>query len=134
MLLPRLPIIALVACALVWSTFHCSTANAQERSATRIRANDSVDANFLRPRGDDAKILQAMRDAFTQANDTEGVELVNKLERRPLVRWFVIRSVREELAGANLVTAQGQIDWDAIGDFFVKIAPIILEILKMFLG
>ena len=90
-----------------------------------------VDANFLRPRGDDAKLIAEMRKAF--ADDQQALSLLDKLERRPLVRWFVLRSIRQEIVAAGLVTASGQIDWESIGDFIIKIAPIIIEILLMFL-
>lgn len=57
----------------------------------------------------------------------QDVELAIKaLENRPLIRFFVMRKINQEMR------AQG-INWDAIGDFLVKIAPIILEIIKMFL-
>ena len=91
----------------------------------------NVDANFFRPRGDDAKLIAEMRVAF--ANDAEANAMLDVLERRPLVRWFVLRAIRQEIVAAGLVKANGQIDWEAIGDFLVKIAPIIFEILKMFL-
>lgn len=90
-----------------------------------------MDANFLRPRGDDAKLIAEMRSVF--AEDVEANQMLDVLERRPLVRWFVLRAIRQEIVAAGLVTATGQIDWEAIGDFLVKIAPIIFEILKMFL-
>jgi len=85
-------------------------------------------------RQDDDAALAALEKALSSVYPNEDISgLIAKLRRRPLVRWIVLRSVRQEASAEGLVSAQGQIDWEAIGDFLVKIAPIIFEILKMFL-
>lgn len=47
-------------------------------------------------------------------------------ENRPLVRWRVLLMARREARAAG-------INWEGIGDFLVKIAPILIELIKMFL-
>lgn len=90
-------------------------------------------AQFLR-RNDDDRALAAIEAALisTGRDPAEVSELMNKLRRRPVIRWFVLKAVREEVIAAGLA-GSGQIDWEAIGDFIAKIAPIIIEILMMFL-
>lgn len=51
---------------------------------------------------------------------------ITAFETRPLVRWRVLLMARREARAAG-------INWDGIGDFLVKIAPILIELLKMFL-
>lgn len=52
--------------------------------------------------------------------------LTRELRFRPLLRLAVMRAVEEEMSVAG-------INWDAIGDFLTKIAPLIIEIIKMFM-
>ena len=93
---------------------------------------------ILRPGRDDATLLanvaralQAHAGADASAYSVqEANELITALNSRPVLRWFALLVVRRELAGAGLA---GKIDWEAIGDFLIKIAPIIFEIIKMFL-
>lgn len=55
------------------------------------------------------------------------------LQRRPLVNFFVIRQVEKELEEAGLLNNPNNIDWDAIGDFILKIAPLIFELIELFM-
>ena len=66
---------------------------------------------------------QAQSDGYSPQDIQRALEA---LDRRPLLRWYVLRRVESEMR------AEG-INWEAIGDFIVKIAPIILEILMRFL-
>lgn len=52
-------------------------------------------------------------------------------ESRPLIRMMINLRVRRE-ARARGVKLKGA-DWEGIKDFFVAIAPIIIEIIKMFM-
>lgn len=76
--------------------------------------------------------LQIVKDALTGyaasvAYDwAELTEMLSALENRPLIRWFVMRKIEDEMKAAG-------VNWEAIGDFIVKIAPVIFEILKMFI-
>lgn len=56
----------------------------------------------------------------------EAAPLIREFQRRPLLRICVMRMIEKEMAAAG-------VDWDAIGDFLVKIAPLIFEFLKMFM-
>ena len=93
---------------------------------------------ILRPGRDDATLLANLARALQAHGATEAAaysleeasDMITALNSRPVLRWFALLVVRRELAGAGLA---GQIDWEAIGDFLIKIAPIIFEILKMFL-
>ena len=78
------------------------------------------------------KALEAIQKALIDAGEDpqEVAHLIDTLQRRPLLRFFVLLKVEDE---ARAATGQGRIDWDAIGDFLVKIAPIIMEIIKLFL-
>lgn len=95
----------------------------------------SVDtAGLLRPGRDDQSMMDQIAEglrahARTQVaafSGEEAEEVIRFLERSPLVRWFVFRVVKREAA------AQG-IDLDKLADFIIKIAPIIFEIIKMFM-
>lgn len=86
------------------------------------------EAQFLRPNKKKLEAIKSAVSTYATANDYSQEELnklLDSLDRRPLVRFFVIRAVEDEMR------AEG-INWDAIGDFLVKIAPIIIEIIKMF--
>ena len=64
------------------------------------------------------------------ADPQEVARISEALARRPLLRFFVLRQIEREYLA---VSGQGRIDWDAIGDFLVKIAPIIIELIKLFM-
>ena len=90
-------------------------------------------ALFLR-RKDDGRALEIIEKVLTEQYPDEDIAgLMKKLRRRPMVRWFVLRQLREEVAAAQEGDNAQAIDWENLGDFIVKIAPIILEILMMFL-
>ena len=92
----------------------------------------TADALILRRRDDD-KALEVLERVLVEAGYAEAPEMIAKLKRRPLVRCFVLRAIREEVVAGGLATAEGQIDWEAIGEFIKTIAPIIIEIIKMFI-
>lgn len=56
----------------------------------------------------------------------ETAKMIQALQRRPLLRFIVLRTVEDEMAAAG-------INWEGIGDFLVKIAPIIFELIKLFM-
>lgn len=61
----------------------------------------------------------------------EEKQILEALENRPMLRIYVNLAVRRE-ARRNGVRLKG-IDWEGFRDFFVAIAPIIIEIIKMFM-
>jgi len=91
-------------------------------------------AQFFRNRPDTEKALAAIEAALkTSYPDKELAPLMKALRRRPLLRAIVLRMVREEVVGANLAQATTQIDWDAIADFLIKIAPLIIDLIERFM-
>lgn len=87
---------------------------------------------FFRVSDEDKKLIDAICvsvNTIHEVSAEDARDYRQALERRPLYRFFVLSAVRRELASAGI----SAIDWDGIGDFLVKIAPILLEILKMFL-
>lgn len=81
----------------------------------------------------DKKALAVLEKCLLECGYDEAPELLKKLSRRPLVRWFVLRKIKQEAVAANAVPSLGAVDWEALADFLKAIAPIIVEILKMFL-
>lgn len=94
---------------------------------------------IFRPSKGETELVNAIEKAFelhaaseySTFSVDEGKSAVDTLRKRPMVRWFVLRAIKREMAAEGMNTAL--IDWEAIGDFLVKIAPIIFEIIKMFL-
>ena len=87
---------------------------------------------FFRVSEEDQKLIDAICVSVNTIHTVSSEDVRDyrhALERRPLYRFFVLTAVRRELASAGI----SAIDWEGIGNFFVKIAPILLEILKMFL-
>lgn len=84
-------------------------------------------------RDEDVKMLSLIDSAIMGTNSVSASACSRLLKTRWLVRWFVLRKIRNELEAAGLYVEGQAIDWDAIGDFIVKIAPIILEFLSLFL-
>lgn len=89
---------------------------------------------LFRPDPDAMRVLRSSLKESGEA-DAETVDsLVDALSRRPLLRWFVMRKIREEANAAGFsVPLQGRVDWEAIAEFIKAIAPVILEILMLFL-
>lgn len=85
-------------------------------------------------RSDDSEAIQAIESALVSAgyDPAEVSALCDKLRSRLLLRWFVLRYVRGEIAGAGRADKTGRIDWPAISDFLIAIAPIIFELIKLF--
>lgn len=78
----------------------------------------------------DSKLIDSLRVAL--ADYAESTELLDKLAKRPLVRWYVCRMITQEAAAAGGIKVS-EVDWDKLAAFLIAIAPIIIEILKMFL-
>lgn len=94
---------------------------------------------ILRPGRQDNALLSLIERALVVHAESEvstfskeEAQAVNSaMTNRPLVRWLTLRIVRKELSEAGYST--NAIDWESIGDFLVKIAPIIFEFLRMFM-
>lgn len=85
-------------------------------------------------RNDDEAALAAIESALTATYPNEDVaSLMNVVRRRPLLRMIVLANVRQEIRAADRASANGQIDWGGLADFLTKIAPLIFELLKMFM-
>lgn len=89
---------------------------------------------FFKHRNDEAA-LNNLKTAFINFGYSleESDKAVDKLRRRPLIRRYILAEIEEEIIAAGEVNAQGQIDWESIGDFLVKIAPIIMKLIEMFM-
>lgn len=81
----------------------------------------------------DKKALAVLEKCLVECGYEEAPELLKKLDRRPLIKWFVLRKIKQEAVAANAVQSLGAVDWEALAEFLKAIAPIIIEILKMFL-
>jgi hypothetical protein len=64
--------------------------------------------------------------------DVQAQAAIRALEDRPLLRWFVLIKVKQELRGHG-INLKGQIDWEAIAEFLKVIIPLIMEIIAIFL-
>lgn len=89
---------------------------------------------MLRRSENEVKLL-ALALSSTQALTTtqEESKSLAKLADRPLVSWYILRRLKQELDTAGIKYEGTAIDWDKIGDFIVKIAPILFELFKMFM-
>lgn len=88
---------------------------------------------FFRPDKEAMDTIRAGLKASGYVDDETVDRLVDKLESRPLLRWFVLRQIQKEARSAGAMPSGGRIDWAALADFIKEIAPVILEILMMFL-
>lgn len=82
----------------------------------------------------ESKLFDLALEAAQTAASAEGVqgaaERLNILRRAPIRRAFFLRQLKEELEAEGLeFTTVGAINWEAIGQFFVKYGPIILQII-----
>ena len=90
-------------------------------------------ADFAAMSEDDKILSMAIYVAQSETSDISTKNLLATIKNKPLRRWRVLRQLRAELESEGLLVSGQAINWEAIGDFFVKIAPIIFEIIKMFL-
>lgn len=89
---------------------------------------------MLRRSENETKLLSlAVSSVQSLASTQEEAKSLSKLADRPLVSWYVLRRLKQELDTAGIKYEGTAIDWDKIGDFIVKIAPILFELFKMFL-
>lgn len=82
---------------------------------------------------DDRLLELAITAASTQTDESSVLASIQSFRRKPLRKWFLLRKIKAELDAEGIVYRGTAIDWDKIGDFLLKIAPIIMEIIKMFL-
>ena len=91
---------------------------------------------LFRPNKDDEKLLGLVASSVVTLATTaeEAASISNALMLRPLVQWFVMWKVQQELRQAGLWgPGVREINWQAIADFLIAIAPIIFELIKMFM-
>lgn len=89
---------------------------------------------ILRPDRDGLAVLNRALIESGEVDESTANMLVDRLANRPLLCWFVLRQIRKEAAAAGYqVPQQGRVDWEALGEFIKTIAPVILEILMLFL-
>jgi len=88
---------------------------------------------FFRPDKEAMDAIRAGLKASGYVDDEQVDALVDKLERRPLIRWWVLRQIQKEAMAAGAMPSSGRVDWAALADFIKQIAPVILEILMLFL-
>lgn len=93
----------------------------------------SIFQDYTQMSDDNRLIAMAVAVANTQTDDATTQALIETIKNKPLRRWRFLRQIRAELIAEGLIVEGQAWDWEAIGDFFVKIAPIIFEIIKMFL-
>ena len=82
----------------------------------------------------ESKLLELALEAAQVASAAEGVqgvaERLNILRRAPIRRAFFLRQLKEELEVEGIeFPSVGAINWEAIGQLFVKYGPIILQII-----
>lgn len=82
---------------------------------------------------DDRLLELAIQAASTQTEEASTLASIQAIRKKPLRKWFLLRKLKAELDAEGIVYRGNAIDWDKIGDFLLKIAPIIMEIIKMFL-
>lgn len=82
----------------------------------------------------EAKLLSlAATSVQSLASTQEEAKSLASLADRPLASWFILGRLKQELRSAGIEFGGTAIDWDKIGDFIVKITPILFELFKMFL-
>ena len=82
---------------------------------------------------DERIMAMAVVVAQTETQDTTTQSLLETIKNKPLRRRRALREIKAELVSEGLLVEGQAIDWEKIGDFLVKIAPIIFEIIRMFL-
>lgn len=88
---------------------------------------------FFRPDPKAIAVINEGIKASGMVDDATADQLTDVLRRRPLIRWFVLRQIQKEAIAANAMPSGGRVDWAALADFIKQIAPVIIEILMMFL-
>lgn len=83
-----------------------------------------------------SEVDSAMRAAAVAT--TEDIDAqARKLNARPLVRWFVVRRVTEEIEAAGYSVPRNQSEWEeffkSLAEFLIAIAPIIFELIEAFI-
>ncbi len=83
-----------------------------------------------------AAILDKIEEGLNKSGEdvAQALEALAKVRKSRLRSRLFVRDFLEEAEASGVVVEKQEINWEAIGDFIVKIAPVIMEILMLFLG
>lgn len=90
---------------------------------------------FFFPTSNERKLLEVAEQSMVKAGcctADEAKAMFDRLNRRPLRRWVILNGLKQEVEVEGFAM-QGKIDWEAIANFIVTIAPVIMEIIMAIL-